>query len=242
MCFACNEKRVNHMLGTIVNSLAIITGGLIGVLLKTGIKDNYKSTIMDGVALSVIVIGIINAIKSQNIILLISSLVIGGFIGEALAIESKLDQLGKRLELKLNRGENNFSKAFVSSSLIFCVGAMAIVGSLEAGIQGTYETLFAKSILEGISALVFATTLGIGVIFSSIPVFLYQGFITLMAGNLSGFLSPLVITEISAVGGVLIIGIGITLLDLKKIKVGNLLPAVLIPLIYYAIMNLINFI
>lgn len=230
------------MFGTIVNSIAIMVGGIVGVLLKKGISNDYKNTIMDGVALSVIVIGIINAINSENIILLISSLVIGGFIGETLAIEKKLDNLGKKLESKMKKNENGFSKGFVTASLIFCVGAMAIVGSLEAGIQGNYETLFAKSILEGISAIVFATTMGIGVIFSSIPVFIYQGTITLLAGSLSGFLTPVVINEISAVGGVLIIGIGISLLGLKKIKVGNLLPSILIPMIFYTVIAAFNLI
>lgn len=230
------------MFGTIVNSLAIMAGGVIGVLLKKGISDDYKTTIMDGVALSVIIIGIINAIKSENIILLISSLVIGGLIGETIAIEQKLDNLGARIESKMKNGNTSFSKGFVTASLIFCVGAMAIVGSLEAGIQGTYETLFAKSILEGISAIVFATTMGVGVIFSAIPVFIYQGIITLMAGGLKGFLTPIVINEISAVGGVLIVGIGISLLGLKKIKVGNLLPAIIIPVLYYMILTALNFI
>lgn len=160
------------MIGTIVNCSAIIVGGLIGVFLKKGIKEDYKNTIMDGVGLSIMVIGIINAIKSQNIILLISSLVLGGFIGEKIGIEHRLDKLGSFLETKLKKKNNGFSKGFMTASLMFCVGAMAIIGSLEAGIHGNYETLFAKSILEGISAIVFATTLGFGVIFSAIPLFI----------------------------------------------------------------------
>ena len=223
-----------------VNSAAIAAGGIIGVVLKKGISEEYKETIMDGVALSIMVLGVINAIKTDNIILMISSLVIGGFIGETISVEKKLDKFGDLIQSKIKNKENGFVKGFVPASLIFCVGAMAIIGSLEAGIIQNYETLYAKAILEGISAIVFATTLGIGVVFSAIPVFIYQGIITLLAANLSDLLTVEVINEISAVGGVLIIGIGLSLLNIKKIKVGNLLPGIFIPLVFFFLKNLIK--
>ena len=226
------------MLGTIVNSLSIIFGGIIGLTLKKGLNANYKNTIMDGVSLTVIIIGIMSAIKTKNAVLLVLSVVIGGLIGERVSIEKKLDNLGDILESKIKTQNSGFSKGFVASTLVFCVGAMAIVGSLEAGIHQSYETLFAKSVLDGISSIIFASTMGIGVIFSAIPVFIYQGMITLLSKNLGLYLTPMVINEISAVGGVLIIGIGISLLGLKKIKVAHLLPAIFIPLLYYFIIGI----
>lgn len=230
------------MFGTIVNSIAIVVGGIIGMLLKKGIKEDYKSTIMDGIALSVIVIGIAGGISSENIILVISSIVIGAIIGETIGIENKLDDLGNKLQSKFGKGDGNFSKGFVTASLIYCVGAMAIIGSLESGIQGNHETLFAKSILDGITSILFTSTLGVGVIFAAIPVFIYQGTITLLATSVKDLLTPEVINEMSAVGGILIMALGINVLGIKKIKVGNLLPAIFIPIIYYMLANGLGFI
>ncbi|MBU5427723.1 DUF554 domain-containing protein [Tissierella pigra] len=230
------------MLGTIVNTVAIIIGSLLGIGIKKGIKDDYKNTIMDGIGLAVMVIGIMGGIKSENIILVIGSIVVGGIIGEIIGIENKLDNLGNSLQSKFGGKDSNFSKGFVTASLVYCVGAMAIVGSLESGIQSNHETLFAKSILDGISAIIFSSTLGIGVAFSSIPVFIYQGSITLLANSVKGLLTPQVVNEMSAVGGLLIMAIGINILGIKKIKVGNMLPSVFIPIIYYILVNLVNLI
>ena len=227
------------MFGTIVNSLSILVGSLVGIILKKGIKDDYKTTIMDGISLTVIVIGIMGGIKSENIILAISSIVIGSLIGEIIGIEKKLDGLGDKLQKSFGAKDSNFSKGFVTASLVYCVGAMAIVGSLESGIQGNHQTLFAKSILDGISAIIFSSTLGIGVAFSAVAVFIYQGTITLLASSVKGLLTPQVINEMSAIGGILIMAIGINVLGIKKIKVGNMLPAIFIPIIYYMIVNLI---
>lgn len=228
------------MLGTIVNSISIIVGGIIGVFIKKGIKKSYTTTIMDGLGLTILVIGIMGAIKSENIILVIGSIVLGAIIGEFIGIEKRLDNLGNSLQDKLGSKDSDFSKAFVTASLIYCVGAMAIIGSLEAGIQGNYDTLFAKSILDGITAIIFASTLGIGVAFSSIAVFLYQATITLLANSAKDLLIPEVIREMSAVGGILIMAIGINILEIRKIKVGNLLPAVFIPIIYHIFANIIK--
>lgn len=229
------------MLGTIVNSVAIILGSILGVLLNKGIKDEYKNTIMDGVGLTVILIGIMGALDTENIILMTISMVVGSIIGEALGIEKKLDKLGSSLEKSFGKGNSNFSKGFVTASLVFCVGAMAIVGSLESGLQGNNSTLFAKSILDGISSIIFASTLGIGVGFSALAVFLYQGTITLLASSVRDLLTPEVINEMSAVGGLLIGAIGINILGLKKIKVGNMLPAIFIPLLYFLLKNFLGF-
>ena len=221
------------MLGTIVNSVVIILGSIFGIIIKQGIKDHYKKTIMDGVGLSVIIIGIIGAIKTENTILVIISVVLGSLIGEIIGVEKKLNSLGDKMEKRFGKGDSNFSKGFVTASLVYCVGAMAIVGSLESGLLNDHKTLFAKSILDGISSIIFASTLGIGVAFSAIAVLIYQGLITILATYLKDLLTPEVILEMSAVGGILIMAIGINILELKKIKVGNMLPAIFIPLIYY---------
>lgn len=228
------------MLGTIVNAIAVILGAVLGVLIRKGIKEEYKNTIMDGIGLAVVIIGITSGITSENIILVISSIVIGGLIGEKIGIENKLENLGDYIEGKIGGNSTGFSKGFVTASLVYCIGAMAIVGSLEAGIQGNYETLFAKSILDGISAIIFASTLGIGVAFSSLSVFLYQGSITLLANLVKDLLTTAVITEMSAVGGILIMAIGINILGIKKIRIGNMLPAIFIPVLYYVIVSLID--
>lgn len=228
------------MLGTIVNVIAILTGSLLGIIIKKGIKEEYKSTVMDGIGLAVVIIGIMGAIETNNIMLVIGSIVIGSLIGEAVDIENKLDKLGNSLQNKFSKDNSNFSKGFVTASLVFCVGAMAIVGSLEAGIQGNYETLFAKSILDGISSLIFSSTLGIGVAFSALPVLIYQGGITLLANSVKGLLTAEAINEMSAVGSILIMAIGINILDLKKIKVGNMLPSIFIPILYYVVLNLVK--
>ncbi len=227
------------MYGSIINSLTIIFGGLIGLMLKKGISERYQETIMDGIALVVITIGIINAVESKNIILVISSLVIGSIIGEKVRIDKKLNNLGGFLESKFKKEGSTFTEGFVSATLVFCVGAMAIVGSLEAGLLSDYNTLIVKSMLDGITSMIFATTLGIGVLFSSLPVLIYQGSITLLASSLSNVLTTVVITEVSAVGGILIMAIGLSLLKVKEIRVANMIPAVLIPVIYYFIISLI---
>lgn len=229
------------MLGTVVNAIAIIIGGLIGTFIRNGLKENYKKTLMNGVGLTVIIIGIMGAIKSENMILIIISIVLGSIIGEAIGIERKLDSMGNSLEEKLGQGNSNLSKGFVTASLVYCVGAMAIVGSLESGLLGNHDTLFAKSVLDGISSIIFASTLGIGVVFSSILVFIYQGIIILLASSLRNLLTPDVILEMSAVGGILIMGIGINILEIKKIEVGNMSPSIFIPLIYSILAPFLGF-
>lgn len=230
------------MLGTIVNSIAIIGGAILGVRLKDGIKEDYKNTIMDGISLSVIVIGISSGIKSEDIILVIGSIVLGSLIGEIIGIENRLGRLGSKLGEKFDKEDSSFVEGFITGSLVYCIGAMAIIGSLEAGLLNHYETLYVKSILDGITSIIFASTLGIGVAFASIPVFLYQGIITLLAFYLKDILIDSVILEMTAIGGILITAIGINLLNIRdiKIKIGNMLPAIFIPIIYQLFINIFN--
>lgn len=221
------------MLGTVVNALAIIGGSMVGLFFRGGIPDRYNETIIKAVSLSVLLIGVMGAIKTQDMMLVIFSMVIGSIIGELLKIEDNLDKLGVFIGNKLGSNEGSVAKGFVTASLLFCVGSMAIVGALQSGLSGNHQTLFAKSILDGIMSVVFSSTLGIGVIFSSVAVFLYQGAITILASYMKDFLTEEVVREMSAVGGLLIMALGFNMLDFKRIKVGNMLPAIFIPIIYY---------
>jgi len=229
------------LFGTIVNVFAIIAGSLTGVALSGGIPKKYTDTIMEGIGLAVILIGLKGALKSDDLLLVIFSLVIGSIIGEFLKIEDRLERMGRWLETRFSKAGDGIAKGFVTASLIYCVGSMAIVGALESGLTGNHQTLFAKSVLDGVSAVVFASTFGIGVLFSAVPVLLYQGSITLTASLVKPLLTPVVVTQMSAVGGLLIVGIGLNLLEIRKIKVGNMLPAIGIPLIYFMIRTLAGF-
>lgn len=237
-------------LGTIVNAAAIIAGGVAGTLVKSGLSKKYKEIVMQGIGLSVVIIGISGALQGifqvvqageldrRYIMMMIASLVIGGIAGELLRIEDRLDGIGKWFQNRFSKENGSFAEGFVTASLVFCVGAMAIVGSLEDGLTGNTATLFAKSILDGVAALIFASTLGISVAFSALPVLVYQGSITLLAGILKPWLNGAVVSQISVAGGVLIMAIGFNLLGVTKIKVGNLMPAIFIPLLYQVIVSL----
>ncbi|QDR83077.1 DUF554 domain-containing protein [Sporomusa termitida] len=218
------------MKGTIVNAAAVFVGSGIGLALKQGIPEKYHNTIMQGMALAVGVIGLQMALKTENILVVILGLAMGAVIGEALNIDHYLNKLGERLSLKLGKqsggGQSSIGRGFVTASLIYCIGAMSVVGSIQDGLTGDTSTLYAKSLLDGITAIVFASTMGIGVMFSSISVLLYQGLITLLAGFLSAVLSDNVIKEMTATGGILIVGVSILMLELKKIRLANLLPAI----------------
>lgn len=230
------------MLGTIVNTVAIIAGSLLGLVFRGGIPKKYHVTLMQAISLAVILIGLKMAFKTEGILLVIFSLVIGGLIGEFIRIEDRLENLGKFFETRFSKAGNGIAKGFVVTSLIFCVGSMAIVGSLESGLTGNHQTLFAKSALDGFASIIFASSFGIGVLFSSVSVFLYQGLITLTASLIKPFLVSAVINQMSAVGGLLIMAIGVNLLKIQKIRVGNMLPAIFIPLIYYMIKHGVTFI
>ncbi|WP_426349204.1 DUF554 domain-containing protein [Alloiococcus sp. CFN-8] len=221
------------MKGTIVNFASIFIAGLLGLLVKGGIPERINKTIMNAVALAVIIIGISGSLKGENTLLMVISLAIGALIGEIIDIDNLIGQLAKYIESRLKRlGESNFTQGFIASTLLFCVGSMAIVGALNSGLAADHELLYTKSILDGISAFILSSTLGIGVIFSSFAVLSYQGLITLSATFLSTILSKMVILEISAVGSVLIMALGFNMLGISNIKVANILPSILIPVIY----------
>ncbi len=223
------------MLGTIVNAGAIILGSLLGCIFKNFIPEKYAESLLKGVALAVIIIGIKLGLQGENLILLVISILVGTLIGEMLGIENRLDKLGEKLENKFFNSNTGLAKGFVTCTLIYCIGSMAIVGSIQSGLTGNHEILYTKSVLDGITAITMASTLGIGVLLSSVSVFIYQGTITLLAGVLKSILTEVTVNEMTAVGGVLIMAIGLNFLDIKRIKVGNMLPAVFIPIIYFII-------
>ena len=227
------------MLGTIVNCLTIIAGSVVGIGFKNKIPEKYNQTVMQAIGLAVILIGIKGALGCNDLLIIIISLAIGSLIGEMIGIENYLEQLGKFFEAKLSKSANGFSTGFVTASLMYCVGSMAIVGSLESDLTGNHDTLFAKATLDGIVSILLSSSLGIGVLFSAVPVLIYQGAITLLAGVVKPMLTPVVIGQMSAIGGLLIVGIGLNMIREKNLKVGNMLPAIFIPLIYFAIKNLI---
>lgn len=227
------------MIGTFVNVAAILIGGVIGIFFGARLSEQLKATVIAGMGLFVLAIGMQMFLKTENALVVLGALLIGAMLGEWWRIEDRLEALGEWLERKFARGDGSsssrFVRGFMSASLIFCTGPMAILGSISDGLRGDYLTLSIKSVLDGFITIAFSSTLGVGVLFSVIPVFLYQGAISLLAYQLNTVFSDVMINEMTATGGVLLMGLSISsLLELKKIRVGNFLPALAIaPLIVY---------
>ena len=222
-------------MGTVVNVAAIAGGSLIGLLVGRGIKEKYQETVIYGLALCVIVLGIQMALQGQHILLTIISLVVGSILGEALGIEEKLEQVGILLAEKFQKsrkkgdaGTDAFVEGFLNASLLYCVGAMAIVGSIQDGLSGDPTTLYTKALIDGLSGIIYASNFGVGVLFSALSVGVYQGILTALAGFLGPWMSQLVVQEVAACGGLMILGIGINMTKLLKIRVGNMLPGLLV--------------
>jgi len=220
------------LLGTLVNGLLIVVGTLLGKWLNR-IPESMKQTVMYAIGLSVMVLGLQMGLKSENFLIVIISLVVGAVSGELLKLEEKLNDLGGWLERKVgSNGNGSISEGFVTATLIFVIGAMAIIGALDSGIRGDHDVLYTKSLIDGFTALILTTTLGIGVIFSAIPVVLYEGLIALFATQIDRFvpkeLMDQFIVEMTATGGVMIFAIGLNLTGMIKIKVANLLPGIVI--------------
>ena len=227
------------MIGTLINVVTILAGVGLGLLLRKGIPERMRDTVMQGLGLCVILIGVSGAIKTADTMCVIVSIVIGGLLGSAVNVEHLLDQLGQAAEKQFAKGDQSgFAKAFVTASLVYCVGAMAIVGSMDSGLRGDHMTLIAKSALDGVSAIFFTSALGPGVALSALAVLLYQGSIALLANWIAPLLTDPIINEMSAVGGLLIIGIGLNMIYDKHISVGNLLPAIFVPMAYVPLMTL----
>ena len=221
------------MLGTIANAAAVIVGGIIGLIFKNVIPEKTSEALLKTTGLAVIAIGISLMSAGENFTLLIISLIIGTIIGEGINIEGTLDKFGAYIESKIKNKQSNIALGFVTCTLVYCVGSMAIVGSIQSGLTGNHEILFSKAVIDGITAVSFAATMGAGVILSGISVLVYQGLITMLASLMESLLSPGVVAEMTAIGGVIIMGIGLNFLIEKRMRVGNLLPAIFIPIIYF---------
>ena len=237
-------------LGTIINTAAVIVGGLLGLLLKNGIKERIQDSLMKACGVATIFIGVSGTLskmlvfkdgvfETEGTLLLILSLVIGTILGELIRLEDKLDIIGERIRRTVRReGDNRFVEGFVNVSLIICVGAMAVVGSIQDGISGDWSLLAAKAILDAIIVLVFASGYGLGAVFSALPILVFQGSITLIAALAGSFVTPEMLDGLSFVGSALIFCIGINIAFGKKFPVGNMLPAVIVPIIYQIIQPL----
>jgi len=226
------------MLGPIVNAVAVIAGAFLGRFLIKNVPERISEIIIKGIAVVIIYVGISGALKNERIMIMILSVIIGAVIGELIDIDKRMKRLGDWAEGKLGAGDGNFTKGFVTATILFCVGSMAIVGSLESGLSGNHEILFAKSVIDGTVSIIFASQMGIGVMFASIPVLIYQGAIALGASYARVWLTAEIITEMSAVGSLLITVIGYNFLGVKEIKVANMIPAIFLPWLFIALENM----
>ncbi|MBR3474852.1 MAG: DUF554 domain-containing protein [Oscillospiraceae bacterium] len=227
------------MIATFVNMGTVLVGSLLGILLKNRLKENLQNALMKALALCTVVIGVSSAIQTQELLCVIISMVIGTLLGELLRIDDGIEHAGDAIKKKLFRGGGNsrFTEGFVSACILFCIGSMTIVGSLEAGINHNYSIIFAKSALDFVSSMAFAAAMGFGVTCSVLFILVFQGGLTLLAGLVGPALSTQVVTEMSAVGGTILVGMAVNMLGLGKerIKVANMLPAIFVPIAYFPV-------
>ncbi len=222
------------MLGTIVNTAAILLGCALGLLLKRGIPEKMTDAVMKGLSLCVIYIGINGMLEGSKTLAVIIAMAAGGALGTFFDLNGKLERLGQMVEARLSKGDGGLSSAFVTASLIYCVGAMSVVGSLQSGLSGDCSTLYTKALLDGISSMVLTASLGIGVGLSALSVFVYQGVLTLLASLVAPVLTDAVVAEMTCIGSILIVALGLNMLGVTKLKVMDYVPAIfiVIPLCY----------
>ncbi len=219
-------------IGTIVNFFAVIFGSTIGVIIHSKLPERIIKTTFQGIGLFTLFIGVQMALKTSNLLILVFSIILGSITGELLKIEEKVEKLSEFLKKKVKSKNDKFTEGFISSFLLFCMGSMSILGCIQEGLGGSPDLLLAKSALDGFSSIALASSMGIGVLFSAIPLLIYQGGLTIFASYLKHILSPQVTNELTAVGGLLLLGLGIDLLEIKKIKILNMLPALIYSVIF----------
>lgn len=220
------------MIGVFTNTLLVFLGSLVGLLLKKGIPENIKKIVLIGLGLFTCILGIKMGLEMERPLIIVLSLVVGGALGEILRIEAFLEEIGTKLKrLVKTQDEASFAQGFVTASLLFCVGPMTILGCLQAGLEDNPELLFVKSLMDGVSSIILCSTLGIGVMFSAVAVLIIQGSLTLLAQQLHFLTDAIYLSDFTSVGGIIIFAIGIKLLGIKQIKVGNFLPALIIVLL-----------
>ncbi len=220
------------MFGTLINTAVVLIGAGLGLLIGKGIPERVTGAVIKAFGLVTLYIGISGAFEGQNPYVLILSVALGTIIGEALDIQKGIERFAQKLEVRVSKdGENRVSKAFITATLLFCMGAMAIVGSIEGGLRGDHTLILTKSTLDFVAAMLLASSLGVGVIFAAGSVLVYQGGIVLLAGLIAPYLSDAVVTEISAVGSVLLMGLAFNMLDLTELRIMNYIPAILFPIV-----------
>ena len=225
------------MLAVVVNTITVLLGSSVGIIFRKKIRDNYTQAVISALALVTVVIGLSSALETADILCVIICMALGTILGERLRIDDGIEGAGDFIKGKLLRGRNTgnrFTEGFITACIVFCVGSMTIMGSFEAGINGNFSIIYAKSALDFVSSMMFAAAMGLGVPFAALFVLVFQGALTLLAGFLSPYLTAAVVTEMSAVGGTILIGMGINMLELspKRIKVANMLPAIFLPILY----------
>jgi len=230
------------MIATVINAAAIILGSIVGLFIRKGIKDEYRKVVFTAAGMTSLVIGVQMALKTTHILAFALALMIGGLAGTVLDVEGGIERLGERLKKRFaSKSEGAFAAGFLNGSVLFCTGAMAILGSFRAGTEGDYSLIFTKSVLDGFVSIIFASAMGIGVAFSALSVFVYQGLLTLLSVYIKPYVSELMLAELTATGGALIIMIGLGLLDIKGFKTGNFLPAILVIVLLVLVMPLLSF-
>lgn len=220
------------MIGTIINVGTVLGGSTVGMLFHSKVPERFVKIAFNGIGIFTLVLGFSMALEGNKPLFMVFSIILGSLIGEALNLDEKLNKLSEKLKKKIGSDSDNFSNGLITAFLLFCMGSMTILGAIEEGVQGTYELLLTKSLMDGFAALALASTLGFGVMLSVVPLFLYQGGLTLLADSLQGYMTEVMITELSAVGGLLLIALGLNILELKEIKVTNMLPSLIIIIIF----------
>ena len=226
------------LIGVFSNSITIVLGSILGIIIGDKIKEEYSETILKGLGIAIVVLGIQSAIKMDNTLIVLISLALGALIGESVNIEGKMESLSEKAEKKLGKKAKGFSAGFMTATLMYCVGSLAILASIQAGAMGDNSLIYTKAVLDGIISIILASTLGIGVVFSAIPVFVYQGLIALLASFFEGLMTPVIINDMNSVGGIIIICIGLKVTKMLDVRVGNMLPALFLPVIYHIVVGL----
>jgi len=222
--------------GTVINAVTVVFASLLGLAIGSRLSENIRGAIINVLGLAVLLIGISMALETKNVLIPTLSVVLGTAVGEVLGIENALQAFGDRVERRLGKGR--FSEGFVAATLLYCVGPMAILGPIQEGLTGDMSVLMAKSLLDGVASVALASALGIGVAFSSLSILAYQGFFALLAAQLSSVVTERIIAEFTSTGGLLVMGIGINLLELRKLRVGNMLPALIFAPLIVAVLQL----
>ena len=225
-------------LGTLVNAVGVLVGGSIGLLLHAKLPERITQIVFQGIGLFTLFLGVSMALKTENMLILIFSIVIGGIIGELLHLERGINRWADRLKTRFQFGHEKFTEGMITAFLLFCIGSMTVLGAIEEGLGGTPTLLFAKTMLDTFAAMAMAAALGVGVLFSIIPLLIFQGGLTLLAALFGDFMSQSMINELTAVGGLLLLGLGINILEIKAIKVTNMLPALIAVVVLSVVVGL----